>query len=100
MFNAAAASRSAGGNGRYPAMAANSARVRMNAAASKPSVSQRWRSIFFSRVWVFLAGDWKMTLALAMNVSTLEKPSASKRCRRRSILTVWPPTLMARRKAK
>src|ERR1044071_1747146 len=36
-----------------------------------------------------------------MKVSTFEKPSDSKRRRKKSILTMlWPPTLMARRNAK
>ena len=38
------------------------------------------------------------TFPLAMNVSTFAKPSDSKISRRRSILTVCPPTLMARGK--
>ena len=41
----------------------------------------------------------KMTLPLAMNVSTRWKPSDSKAVRSASILTLRPPTLTARKKA-
>ena len=41
----------------------------------------------------------KTTLPLAMKVSTFEPPHVSNSRRRASILTVRPPTLMARRKA-
>ena len=40
-----------------------------------------------------------MTFPLAMNVSTLESPSDSNSSRSRSIFTLCPPTLIARRKA-
>src|SRR5215211_5815995 len=71
----------------------------MNVATSYPSDFWRWLSIFFSSVSASLAGESKMTFPLAMNVSTFESPSDANNLRRRSILTLWPPTLIARRKA-
>jgi hypothetical protein len=44
-----------------------------------------------------MAGESKMTFPLAINVSTFESPSDSNNLRRRSIFTLWPPTLIARR---
>jgi hypothetical protein len=41
----------------------------------------------------------KMTFPLAMKVSTLEKPMSENKARSLSIVTVRPPTLIARRKA-
>src|SRR5262245_7286159 len=70
----------------------------MKTPTSYPSDSRRCPAIFVSRAFA-LAGDSKMTLPLAMNVSTLESPSPSNRARSWSILTTRPPTLMARRKA-
>ena len=43
--------------------------------------------------------DSKITLPLAMNVSTDVNPSAAKSFLSSSIFTVRPPTLIARRKA-
>jgi len=47
----------------------------------------------------FLAGAVKITLPLAIKVSTFARPSASKCARSASTFTLRPPTLMARRKA-
>jgi len=44
-------------------------------------------------------GAAKMTLPLAMNVSTSSRPSFSNSCFSRAISTVCPPTLIARRNA-
>src|SRR5215211_2801039 len=71
----------------------------MNVATSYPSDLWRWLSIFFSSASASLADESKMTFPLAMNVSTFDSPSDSNNLRRRSILTLWPPTLIARRKA-
>ncbi len=57
------------------------------------------RAIRVSSAAVSRAGVSNTTFPLAMKVSTFAKPSDSKIWRKRSILTVWPPTLMARRKA-
>ncbi len=48
----------------------------------------------------FLPRASKTTLPLAIKVSTPEKPRNSNSRRNRSIFTVLPPTLIARRKAK
>lgn len=45
-------------------------------------------------------GEEKITLPLAMKVSTCSKPRASTSLRSRSILILWPPTLIPRRRAK
>ncbi len=44
-------------------------------------------------------GASKRTLPLAMKISTFVSPIVSNSARRRSIFTVCPPTLMARRNA-
>src|SRR5215210_8672078 len=71
----------------------------MNVATSYPSDLRRRLSISFSSASAFSAGESKMTFPLAMNVSTFESPSDANSLRKRSILTLWPPTLIARRKA-
>jgi hypothetical protein len=65
---------------------------------SKPRAAASAASIVFSSV-AAPPGASKMTLPLAMNVSTDANPSDSKTPRSTSIFTVRPPTLIARSSA-
>ncbi len=87
------------GKDRWAAIAASSAGVRRKVATAYPRRASRCAAIRFSRAAGLLDSASKTTLPLAMKVSTPEKPSSSKWPLSVPIVTVWPPTLMARRNA-
>lgn len=86
-------------NGSRDPIATSAAIERMNVSTGYPRSASRARSIVVSSLSSSASGDPKITLPLAMNVSTSPNPSARIDARRSDILTVCPPTLMARRNA-